>query len=104
AEVVRGPPPKFKRPWLSLVVFAGLFAILAVIPGKTDFLGTMYSFGAMLSFTVAHVSIVALRRRARAEDVVYRSRPNITIRGVSWPLFALVGGVRTRAAWPGRGG
>src|SRR5262249_59309965 len=103
-EVFRRLHPKFKTPWLSLVVFAGLFAILAVIPGKTDFLGTMYSFGAMLSFTVAHVSIVALRRKARPHDVVYRSRPNVTIRGVSWPLFALVGGVRTRAAWPGRGG
>ncbi|TMJ96642.1 MAG: amino acid permease [Actinobacteria bacterium] len=98
-EVFRRLHPKFKTPWLSLVVFAGIFSILAVLPGKTDFLGTMYSFGAMLSFTVAHASIVALRRKARAEDVVYRSRPNLTIRGVSWPLFALVGGLGTGAAW-----
>src|SRR4029077_7042689 len=55
-EVFRRLHPKFKTPWLSLVVFAGLFSILAVLPGNTDFLGTMYSFGAMLSFTVAHVS------------------------------------------------
>jgi basic amino acid/polyamine antiporter, APA family len=98
-EVFRRLHPKFKTPWLSLVVFAGLFSILAVLPGKTDFLGTMYSFGAMLSFTVAHASIVALRRKARAEDVVYRSRPSLTLRGVSWPLFALVGGLGTGAAW-----
>jgi APA family basic amino acid/polyamine antiporter len=98
-EVFRRLHPKFKTPWLSLVVFAGIFSILAVLPGKTDFLGTMYSFGAMLSFTVAHVSIVALRRKARTEDVVYRSRPNITVRGVSWPLFALVGGLGTGGAW-----
>src|SRR5213594_4101016 len=43
-EVFRRLHPKFKTPWLSLVVFAGIFSILAVLPGKTDFLGTMYSF------------------------------------------------------------
>ena len=98
-EVFRRLHPKFKTPWLSLVVFAGIFAILAILPGKTDFLGTMYSFGAMLSFTVAHVSVIALRHRLRDEDVVYRSRPNLKIRGVSWPLFALIGGLGTGGAW-----
>ncbi len=98
-EVFRRLHPKFKTPWLSLVVFAGVFSILAILPGKTDFLGTMYSFGAMLSFTVAHVSIIALRQRRRDEDVIYRSRPNLRIGGVSWPLFAVIGGLGTGAAW-----
>jgi APA family basic amino acid/polyamine antiporter len=53
----------------------------------------------MLSFTVAHVSIVALRYRQREAEVVYRSRPNVTVRGVSWPLFAIVGGLGTGLAW-----
>ncbi len=34
---------------------------MLIIPGKTDFLGNLYSFGAMLSFTIAHIAIVALR-------------------------------------------
>jgi APA family basic amino acid/polyamine antiporter len=59
-EVFRRLHPKFKTPWLALAVFAGVFAIVAILPGETDFLGTMYSFGAMLSFTVAHVAIVAV--------------------------------------------
>ena len=63
-EVFRRLHPRFKTPWLSLVVFAGVVSILAILPGQTDFLGTMYSFGAMLSFTVAHASIVALRARS----------------------------------------
>src|SRR5439155_1330041 len=45
--------PKFKTPWIALVVFAGFISILVLIPGKTNFLGTMYAFGAMLSFTIA---------------------------------------------------
>ena len=98
-EVFRRLHPKFKTPWLSLVVFAGFFSIIAILPGQTDFLGTMYSFGAMLSFTVAHASIVALRARQRDADVVYRSRPNLRIGRTSWPLFAIVGGLGTGAAW-----
>ena len=98
-EVFRRLHPKFKTPWLSLVVFAGIISIIAILPGKTDFLGTMYSFGAMLSFTVAHVAVVALRVRGRRGEVVYRSRPNLTFRGVSWPLFAVVGGLGTGLAW-----
>jgi Amino acid transporters len=48
--------PKFKTPWLSLIVFGGFISILVLLPGKTNFLGTMYSFGAMLSFTIAHAA------------------------------------------------
>ncbi len=98
-EVFRRLHPRFKTPWLSLVVFAGLVSIVAILPGETDFLGTMYSFGAMLSFTVAHAAIVAIRVRRRNEEVLYRSRPNLTVRGVSLPLFALVGGLGTGIAW-----
>ena len=62
-EVFRRLHPRFKTPWLSLVVFAGVIPIAVLLPGKVDFLGTMYSFGAMLSFTIAHASIIALRRK-----------------------------------------
>ena len=90
---------RFKTPWLSLVVFAGVMAILAILPGQTDFLGTMYSFGAMLSFTVAHASIVALRARSPDDELLFRARPSIRIRGIDWPLFAIVGGLATGLAW-----
>src|SRR5437588_7840529 len=58
-DVFRRVHPKFKTPWVSLVVFAGFISILTLLPGKVNFLGTMYSFGAMLSFTIAHASLVA---------------------------------------------
>jgi APA family basic amino acid/polyamine antiporter len=91
--------PRFKTPWLSLVVFAGLVSILVLLPGQTDFLGTMYSFGAMLSFTVAHAAVIALRLRRRDDELVYRARPNLRFRGVDWPLFAVFGGTATALAW-----
>ncbi len=98
-EVFRRLHPRFKTPWLSLVVFAGVASILAILPGKTDFLGTMYSFGAMLSFTVAHVSLVALRIRSPERDSLFRAWPNLRLRGLDLPLFAIVGGLATGLAW-----
>ena len=98
-EVFRRLHPRFKTPWLSLLVFAGLISILTLLPGETTFLGTMYSFGAMLSFTIAHAAIVALRYRRRGEEIVFRARPNLRLKGVDWPLFAIVGGLATGVAW-----
>ncbi|HEX5469874.1 MAG TPA: universal stress protein [Gaiellaceae bacterium] len=98
-ELFRRLHPRFQTPWLALVVFAGIAPIVVLIPGQLDFLGTMYSFGAMLSFTVAHASIVALRYRRRDEELVYRARPNLRFRGVDWPLFAIFGGLATALAW-----
>ena len=93
--------PKFKTPWISLVVFAGFVSILVLLPGKTNFLGTMYSFGAMLSFTIAHASVIQLRRLRAGEDkdVPWRARPNLRWRGVDWPLFAVVGVLGTGLSW-----
>src|SRR5207244_9488881 len=62
-EVFRRLHPKFKTPWLALVVFAGFASIVFLLPGDVDFIGRMYAFGAMLSFTVAHAAVTALRFR-----------------------------------------
>jgi APA family basic amino acid/polyamine antiporter len=98
-EVFRRLHPRFKTPWLSLLVFAGLVAIAVLLPGKTTFLGDMYAFGAMLSFTIAHAAVVALRITRREREMRFRARPNISVAGVSWPLFAIFGGLGTAAAW-----
>jgi basic amino acid/polyamine antiporter, APA family len=98
-EIFRRVHPRFKTPWISLIVFAGIISILTLLPGKVDFLGTMYSFGAMLSFTIAHVSLIAIRAKRRDEELVFRGRPNIRARGIDWPVFAFVGALATGLAW-----
>ncbi|HET8652814.1 MAG TPA: universal stress protein [Gaiellaceae bacterium] len=98
-EVFRRLHPRFKTPWLSLLVFAGLISVLTLLPGETTFLGTMYSFGAMLSFTIAHAAVIGLRYRERGGETVFRAGPNVTVGGVDWPLFAIVGGLATATAW-----
>jgi basic amino acid/polyamine antiporter, APA family len=98
-DIFRRLHPTFKTPWISLVVFAGFVSILTLLPGRVDFLGTMYSFGAMLSFAIAHISVIALRYKRRDEELVFRGRPNLRIAGVEWPLFAVAGAVATGLAW-----
>jgi basic amino acid/polyamine antiporter, APA family len=98
-ELFRRLHPRFKTPALSLVVFAGLIPIIVLLPGKTAFLGDMYAFGAMLSFTIAHLSVIALRMHTRDDAEAFKIRPNLRFRGVDWPLFALFGAFGTGAAW-----
>jgi APA family basic amino acid/polyamine antiporter len=98
-EVFRRLHPRFKTPWLSLVVFAGVIPIIVLIPGQTTFLGDMYAFGAMLSFTIAHVSVIALRVHTRNDPEAFKVRPSLRVRGVDWPLFAIFGGIGTGIAW-----
>ncbi|HET8556018.1 MAG TPA: amino acid permease [Gaiellaceae bacterium] len=98
--VFRKIHPKFKTPWLALTFFAGAIPILLTLSGKTSFLGTIYSFGATFSFTVAHASVVRLRMKLRdRDDVAFKPKPNIRWRGVVWPVFAILGGLGTGLSW-----
>jgi basic amino acid/polyamine antiporter, APA family len=94
-SVFRRLHPRFKTPWISLVCFAGIAPIILILPGSVTFVGTLYAFGATLSFTVAHASIVRLRVLARGQPLPYTARPNLRVGGIEWPVFALVGGVAT---------
>ena len=99
-ERLRTLHPRFKTPWLSLVLFAGIAPILLLLPGDVNFIGTLYSLGATLSFTVAHAALVRLRMLDGDEsEVVFRAYPNIRVGGVAWPLFAIAGGVATGASF-----
>jgi APA family basic amino acid/polyamine antiporter len=98
-SLFRALHPRLRTPWLSLMVFGGAAPTLFLVSGQVDFLGRMYAFGAMLSFTIAHVAVTALRVRRRDEDQTWRARPSVRIRGIDWPLFAIVGGLGTGIAW-----
>ena len=98
-ELFRRLHPRFKTPWLALIVFAGILPILVILPGSVTFVGTLYSFGATLSFTVAHAAIVTMRARDRHVELPYRGHPNLRLGGISWPIFAIVGGLATGASF-----
>ena len=90
--------PKYRTPWFTIVFFSVIAGVL-LIPGKTTFLGNLYSFGAMLSFTTAHAAVIALRIKEPDRERPYRMPWNVRIRGHSIPMTAVVGGIGTFAAW-----
>jgi APA family basic amino acid/polyamine antiporter len=98
-QVFRRLHPKLKTPWLALVVFAGIGTTIFLLAGQVDFLGRMYAFGAMLSFTIAHAAVIALRIKGKGDELEWRARPNIRLKGIDWPIFAIVGGLGTGIAW-----
>ena len=89
---------RYRTPWFTILVFSFL-AMLLLIPGKTTFLGNLYSFGAMLSFTTAHVAVIALRYKDPDRRRPYRVPWNIRFRGGSLPISAILGALGTFAAW-----
>jgi APA family basic amino acid/polyamine antiporter len=97
-DAMRRLHPRFQTPWIGIIVFGGL-AILAIVPGQADFLGSLYSFGALLSFTIAHVSVARLRAIQPDQPRPYRGPGNLRIRGYDAPVFALVGGFFTALAF-----
>ncbi len=86
--------PRFRTPWIGIIVFGGI-ACLTLIPGQADFLGNMYAFGAMLSFTIAHLSVIRLRLIAPDRERPYRGPGTLRVAGRQLPLFAVVGGLGT---------
>jgi len=87
-----------RTPAVAILVFAVLASLL-ILPGQATFLGNLYSFGALLSFTIAHVSLVALRYRQPERERPYRAPFNVRIRGQEVSLTAILGGIGTFAAW-----
>ncbi len=97
-EVVRSIHPRFHTPWVAIILFGAISAV-ALLPGETELLATMYSFGAMLSFTVAHAAVVQLRRKVPERERPWRPPLNLRLRGTLVPLTALLGGLGTFSAW-----
>jgi APA family basic amino acid/polyamine antiporter len=90
--------PRYRTPWFTLMFFSA-FACALIIYGNTEVLGNLYSFGAMLSFTIAHAAIVKLRIKEPDRERPYRMGWGVPFRGSVIPLGAVIGGIGTAGAW-----
>ena len=97
-DALRRLHPRFRTPWIGIIVFSAA-AIVLILPGQETLLGSVYSFGALLSFTMAHASVARLRAKRPDIERPYRGPGNVRIRGYDAPLFALVGGGFTAIAF-----
>jgi len=86
--------PRYGTPWIGILVF-GAVACVTLIPGQATFLGNLYAFGAMLSFTIAHAAVARLRFKEPDRRRPYTGPGRIG----RMPVFALLGGMGTAIAF-----
>ena len=90
--------PQRSTPYV-LIILAGVIAAGLVAPENLDFLVGIYAFGAMLAFTIAHLSICRLRYTEPDRDRPYRVPLSISVRGGELPLPAVFGALASAAGW-----
>ncbi|MDQ6876229.1 MAG: APC family permease, partial [Candidatus Dormibacteraeota bacterium] len=90
--------PRFKTPYLSIVVF-GLAAGLLVLPGilvgssEIDLMSAVYSLAATFAFCSAHLSVMRLRFVEPDLYRPYRMPGNIKFGRDSIPILSVVGAI-----------
>jgi basic amino acid/polyamine antiporter, APA family len=82
--------PERSTPYV-LIILAGVLAAALVVPENLDFLIGIYAFGALLAFTIAHLSVIRLRYTEPDRDRPYRVPLSVSFRGGSLPLPAVFG-------------
>ena len=88
--------------WGTPYVVIGAAAVAAaglVLPTNLDFLVGIYAFGAMLAFTIAHTSVIALRFREPDRDRAYSVPLSIRVAGAEVPVPAAVGALASAGGW-----
>jgi APA family basic amino acid/polyamine antiporter len=82
-----------------LIGTAALGAAALVIPSDLELLVGIYAFGALLAFTIAHVSVIVLRFREPERRRGYRIPLSVSLSGASVPIPAVLGAVLSGAGW-----
>ena len=84
--------PRFGTPYVVIGITA-LVAAALVLPTDLELLVGIYAFGAMLAFTIAHLSVIVLRYREPDRRRAYEIPWSIPFRGARLPLPALFGAI-----------
>lgn len=90
--------PQRSTPYV-LIILAGLIAAGLAASENLDFLVGLYAFGAMLAFTIAHLSVCRLRYSEPDRDRPYKVPLSIKLRGGELPLPAAFGALAAAAGW-----
>jgi amino acid transporter len=89
---------RFRTPYIAIIIFTSA-AFLLALSGKLEDVAGLFAFGAMISYTIAHVSIIAMRIRHPEMKRPYRIPINIKIGKTEIPVTALIGAITFFALW-----
>ncbi len=90
--------PQRSTPYVAISV-AAVAATGLAFSGDIEFLTGIFAFGATLAFTIAHLSVIVLRRREPEAQRVFRIPLTVKVRDWPIPLPAAIGAVGSFAAW-----
>src|SRR5439155_5495047 len=90
--------PRFKTPYLSILVFGGAAALL-VLPNRIEQMAAVYSLAATFAFCTAHLSVMRLRYVVPAMYRPYRMPLNIPFGRSSIPLLSVLGALAIGAVF-----
>jgi basic amino acid/polyamine antiporter, APA family len=90
--------PQRSTPYV-LIALAGLLAGGLAATEDLELLVGIYAFGAMLSFTIAHLSICRLRYSEPDRPRPFRTPLSVRVRGGELPLLAVAGALLSGAGW-----
>jgi APA family basic amino acid/polyamine antiporter len=90
--------PRHGTPYVAICL-ASVLSFALACSSDIGFLAGIFAFGAMLAFAIAHLAVIALRRREPDAQRVYRVPLSVTVRGVSVPLPSVLGAVTAAAGW-----
>jgi APA family basic amino acid/polyamine antiporter len=85
-------------PYVAIVI-ATVIAFGLAIPHDLEFLVGTFAFGAMIAFSIAHLSLIVLRFREPARPSAFRVPFSVRVRGGLVPLPAVFGLVLALGVW-----
>jgi basic amino acid/polyamine antiporter, APA family len=85
-------------PYVTITI-AALIAFALAIPHDLNFLAGVFAFGALIAFSIAHLSVIRLRFRERDRPSAFRVPFSVTVRGARVPLPAVFGALISIVVW-----
>ena len=85
-------------PYVAIAI-AALLAFALALPTDVEFLAGIFAFGAMITFALAHLSVIVLRFREGERRSAFRVPLNVRWRGVRIPLPAVFGLLLSVGVW-----
>ncbi|MHB8104345.1 MAG: APC family permease, partial [Dehalococcoidales bacterium] len=84
---------------LNAILIFSIIACVLIAFGHISLLADLYAFGAVLAYTLAHASIIALRIKEPNLPRPFKIGLNIRIRNREIPITSVIGGLVTFATW-----
>src|SRR5262245_31812662 len=82
--------PRFRTPFVSIVVF-GIVAALLIVPAQIDLMASVYSLAATFAFATAHLAVMRLRFVEPGLRRPFRMPLNVPFGRSSVPVLSVIG-------------